>query len=256
MHRWIKAPMATCDGASQRPSLRDQGAGGAWHPPTGEFTTFSFATAHRLIVGTSRIVTLQRRLACQAELELPVVARPMSVDIPPMQQTMLWHKYRTNDQELVWLRKTIQQAVREMDADSRAAKLWQQRPARTPLAGSLKTPYCMLRLPVPARTKVVTYNTGCIDSGVLFRQFPDLEPRLHLPQCNTPWDRTSETPYTVRLTDVEPTLGQHVVGNARVATDIHASQALQPSQLVRTGRPAIHGKTPTSWHCNWLHYQP
>lgn len=87
-----------------------------------EVTTFSFATAPRLIVGTSRIVTLHRRLARQAEHELPVVARPMPVDIPPMQQTMQWHKYRTNDQGLVWLRKTIQQAVREMDAGSRAVK--------------------------------------------------------------------------------------------------------------------------------------
>jgi LysR family transcriptional regulator, nod-box dependent transcriptional activator len=86
-----------------------------------EVTTFSFATAPRLIVGTSRIVSVHRRLARQAEQELPVVARPLPVEIAPMKQTMQWHKYRSNDQGLVWLRKTIQQAVRVMDAGSRFA---------------------------------------------------------------------------------------------------------------------------------------
>lgn len=81
-----------------------------------EVTTFSFATAPRLIVGTSRIVTLHKRLAQQSEKELPVVARPMPGEFPTMQQTMQRHKYRTtNDQGIVWLRKTIHQAVREMD---------------------------------------------------------------------------------------------------------------------------------------------
>jgi LysR family transcriptional regulator, nod-box dependent transcriptional activator len=86
-----------------------------------EVTTFSFATAPRLIVGTSRIATVHRRLARQAEQELPVVARPLPIKIAPMLQAMQWHKYRTNDQGLVWLRKTIQQAVRVMDASSRLA---------------------------------------------------------------------------------------------------------------------------------------
>jgi DNA-binding transcriptional LysR family regulator len=81
-----------------------------------EVTTFSFATAPRLVVGTSRIATLHRRLALQAEAELPIAIKPLPVNIAPLQQTMQWHKYRTNDLGIVWLRKTLLQAVTAMDS--------------------------------------------------------------------------------------------------------------------------------------------
>ena len=81
-----------------------------------EITTFSFATAPRLVVATSRIATLHRRLALQAKEMLPVVVKPIPVKISPMKQMMQWHKYRTNDPGLVWLRETLHQAVAVMDA--------------------------------------------------------------------------------------------------------------------------------------------
>jgi DNA-binding transcriptional LysR family regulator len=81
-----------------------------------EVTTFSFATAPRLVVETSRIATLHRRLAMYAAKELPVVIKPVPVKIAPMKQTMQWHKYRTTDPGLIWLRETLLQAVAIMDA--------------------------------------------------------------------------------------------------------------------------------------------
>ncbi|WP_342130917.1 LysR family transcriptional regulator [Hydrogenophaga sp. OTU3427] len=86
-----------------------------------EVTTFSFATAPRLVVGTTRIATLHHRLALQAERMLPVVRRELPVRLPPMRQMMQWHKYRTNDPGIAWLRKTLHQAVQAMDQDMHTA---------------------------------------------------------------------------------------------------------------------------------------
>lgn len=81
-----------------------------------EVKTFSFATAPRLVVGTSRIATLHHRLAVQAAAELPVAIKPLPMEIPALKQTMQWHKYRTNDLGLMWLRNTLLQAVALMDS--------------------------------------------------------------------------------------------------------------------------------------------
>jgi hypothetical protein len=51
-----------------------------------------------------------------AAKELPVVIKPVPVKIAPMKQTMQWHKYRTTDPGLIWLRETLLQAVAIMDA--------------------------------------------------------------------------------------------------------------------------------------------
>ena len=80
-----------------------------------EVTTFSFATAPNFVVGTSRIATIHRRLARQAETNLPIVIKPVPVEISPLQQMMQWHKYRTNDPGIAWLRHTLHQAVASMD---------------------------------------------------------------------------------------------------------------------------------------------
>ncbi|MCW5645073.1 MAG: LysR family transcriptional regulator [Rhodoferax sp.] len=82
-----------------------------------DVTTFSFATAPRMVVNTSLIVTIHDRLARQATRSLPVVRRPMPVKIEPMSQVMQWHEYRSLDPGLVWLRETLRLAVAEMDRD-------------------------------------------------------------------------------------------------------------------------------------------
>lgn len=87
-----------------------------------EVTTFSFATAPRLLVGTTRIATLHNRLALQAEHILPVVRKALPVQLPPMRQTMQWHEYQTNDPGIAWLRKTLRLAVQSMDQEFKQAK--------------------------------------------------------------------------------------------------------------------------------------
>ena len=85
-----------------------------------EVTTFSFATAANLVVGTTRIATMHHRLALKAKAAFPIVIKSVPVEIAPLQQTMQWHKYRTNDSGIIWLRKTLLQAVKAMDRRSPA----------------------------------------------------------------------------------------------------------------------------------------
>lgn len=81
-----------------------------------EVTTFSFVGALSLVVGTDRIATVHGRLAAYGARFLPVKVLKPPVDVPLMTQAMQWHKYRTNDPGLVWLRALMLRAVVEMDA--------------------------------------------------------------------------------------------------------------------------------------------
>jgi len=80
-----------------------------------EVTTYSFVAPAQLLPGTNRIATMHRRLARQVARSLPVVLRDVPVPVPAMEQSMQWHKHRTTDPGLAWLRGIIKQAVTVMD---------------------------------------------------------------------------------------------------------------------------------------------
>jgi len=80
-----------------------------------EVTSFSFATAPSLVVGTERIATIHSRLARIAARHLPLTLLPTPMPTPRMEQAIQWHKYRTQDPGLVWLRDLLRQAARAMD---------------------------------------------------------------------------------------------------------------------------------------------
>jgi DNA-binding transcriptional LysR family regulator len=80
-----------------------------------EVTTFSFVAAPFAVVGTDRIATVQGRWARFAQSTLPLTLLPLPVPIPRMEQAMQWHKSRTHDAGLVWLRGLLGEAVRRMD---------------------------------------------------------------------------------------------------------------------------------------------
>ena len=85
-----------------------------------EVTCFSFASTPSLVVGTERIATVHSRLARQAVHHLPVVVREVPVPLEDMCQVMQWHRYRTRDPGIEWLRRVFQDAVRDMDATDSA----------------------------------------------------------------------------------------------------------------------------------------
>ena len=80
-----------------------------------EVSTFSFAGALPLVVGTDRIATVHRRLAKFGQRFLPITLLDPPMALPPMQQALQWHKYRTDDPGLIWLRGLLHAAVVELD---------------------------------------------------------------------------------------------------------------------------------------------
>lgn len=78
-------------------------------------STYAFAAMPSLIVGTEHVATVHARLAALLAAALPLQVRPAPLPITPMQQAMQWHKYRTQDPGLVWLRGLLHAAVRRLD---------------------------------------------------------------------------------------------------------------------------------------------
>lgn len=80
-----------------------------------EASTYSFLSPAYLLAGTNRIATMHRRLAEAASRSLPIVLRDVPVAVPTMEQAMQWHKHRTSDPGLTWLRGLLKEAVTAMD---------------------------------------------------------------------------------------------------------------------------------------------
>lgn len=83
-----------------------------------EASTFSFLSPAHLVVGTHRVATMHVRLARQAARTLPVTIRPLPLALPPMHQAVQWHKHRTSDPGLAWMRGLLKEAVVAMDRAS------------------------------------------------------------------------------------------------------------------------------------------
>jgi DNA-binding transcriptional LysR family regulator len=87
-----------------------------------EVTTYSFAALPFLVVGTERVATVHAMLARAIEPALPITLLPLPLPMPPFEQAMQWHKYRSLDPGLLWLRTLMQQAARAMlDGSARAS---------------------------------------------------------------------------------------------------------------------------------------
>ena len=76
-----------------------------------EVATYSFNTMALLVVGTDRIATTigdlrsRRRRNCQSE------SLSFRIRLPRMQQAIQWHKYRSQDAGLIWLRGVFREAA-------------------------------------------------------------------------------------------------------------------------------------------------
>jgi LysR family nod box-dependent transcriptional activator len=98
-----------------------------------EVRTFSFIAAPFLVLGTDRIATIQRRLGRMAQQFLPLTILEAPMALPRMAQSVQWHKYRSRDPGLVWLRGLLHQAVEEMDGPPQPA-LPTSAPSKAPAA--------------------------------------------------------------------------------------------------------------------------
>ena len=76
-----------------------------------EVTTFSFSAIPQLIVGTDRIATLHRRLAERARETAPVALLELPFRFAKMKQAIQWHRNRSQDPGLIWLRGQVKEAA-------------------------------------------------------------------------------------------------------------------------------------------------
>lgn len=79
-------------------------------------TTYGFATLAALVCGTDYVATMHARLARAFAAAWPLEIKPAPLPIERMEQAMQWHKYRTQDPGLAWLRALLRQAAQRMDA--------------------------------------------------------------------------------------------------------------------------------------------
>ncbi|MDM0058449.1 LysR family transcriptional regulator [Variovorax fucosicus] len=80
-----------------------------------EVTAFGFVPVPHLVVGTDRVATVHARLARIAQQYLPLALLPPPLPLARIEQSVQWHKYRTQDPGLVWLRGLLREAVLRMD---------------------------------------------------------------------------------------------------------------------------------------------
>lgn len=80
-----------------------------------EVITPSLVAPCRLVVGTDRIATVHARIAREAVRTLPLRLLPPPFEIPRLVQTMQWHKYRTQDPGIAWLRARLHEAAQQID---------------------------------------------------------------------------------------------------------------------------------------------
>ena len=79
-----------------------------------EVSTFSFSSIPALVEGTPRIALLQRSLAERMARLGGVALIRSPIDIPPLEQSVQWHDYRTRDPALLWLRAQLHAAAKEL----------------------------------------------------------------------------------------------------------------------------------------------
>ncbi|HEY4363072.1 MAG TPA: LysR family transcriptional regulator [Bryobacteraceae bacterium] len=72
-----------------------------------EVVTTGFTLVPPLIIGTTRIATLHRRLAEFSAKHLPLKIFKPPVEIPPMVESMQWHTVRGADPGLRWMRVVL-----------------------------------------------------------------------------------------------------------------------------------------------------
>jgi LysR family nod box-dependent transcriptional activator len=67
-----------------------------------EITAPSFNLMPQLVVGTNRVATVQTRLARQMAAHWPLKVLECPIEIPPIVETVQWHRYQERDPAILW----------------------------------------------------------------------------------------------------------------------------------------------------------
>lgn len=86
-----------------------------------EVVATTFNNVPQLLVGTTRIATLHRRLANYYARLLPLRLLPPPVELPPLVEIIQWHTFHQRDPALRWLLGVMREVVAAADRASAAA---------------------------------------------------------------------------------------------------------------------------------------
>src|SRR5688572_9204188 len=89
------------------PSLEEEFLGSLGQKRRIEVVTTGFTLLPQLILGTTRIATIQRRLAEFYARQMPLKIVSLPKPLPRLEEAMQWHAFRNADPGLLWLRRTL-----------------------------------------------------------------------------------------------------------------------------------------------------
>ena len=77
--------------------------------------SFSFACMPALLQGSELVATLQGKLIRKVIAQgFDLISFPTPVELPPLKESMQWHKHRDSDPGMKWLRSVVKQAVQRI----------------------------------------------------------------------------------------------------------------------------------------------
>lgn len=79
-----------------------------------DVSVYAFTAIPHLVTGTNRIATLHKRLAIAAQRSLPIRIIELPISLPVFRQRVQWHRYRSNDAGLLWLRNLMREVAAEL----------------------------------------------------------------------------------------------------------------------------------------------
>ena len=89
------------------PSLEEEFLGSLGQKRRIEVVATGFTLLPHLILGTTRIATIQRRLAEFYARQMPLKIVRLPKPLPRLKESMQWHAFRNSDPGLMWLRRTL-----------------------------------------------------------------------------------------------------------------------------------------------------
>jgi DNA-binding transcriptional LysR family regulator len=91
------------------PSLEEEFLGSLGQKRRIEVVTTGFTLLPHLILGTTRIATIQRRLAEFYARQMPLKIVQLPKPLPRLEEVMQWHAFRNADPGLLWLRRKLKE---------------------------------------------------------------------------------------------------------------------------------------------------
>jgi hypothetical protein len=70
------------------------------------------------VVGTNRVATVQTRLANKMALQWPLRVLPCPIEIPPIVESVQWHKYQERDPAILWFLGVLRSVALELSSPS------------------------------------------------------------------------------------------------------------------------------------------